>query len=148
MFNSCSIRTTFQQCKGLYWFLRDWYRWGRVLFVLFYVGQNGVFCSTSHLQVVKRYWWKGVIHARSKNCVYMQLIISPVEFKIVHIRHLMPASIKILCTYTWSTSLLISIVPSCLEVRGTTRVDGCSKSLVFAAATSSNSQKNFLKICC
>ena len=104
MFYSCSKWTTSQQCRGSCWSLSDWCCcWRRALFVFLFVEQNGVFCRTSHLQVVKRCRWKGSINAHSKNSVYIQLIIFPVEFNVVQImrRDLIPACVqRFLCTYT------------------------------------------------
>ena len=105
IFSSCSKWTTSQQCRGSCWSLRDWCccYWRRVLSVFLFVEQNGFLCWTSHLQVVSRCRWKGSINARSKNSVYIQLIIFPKEFNIVQIsRHLIPACVQFfLCTYAW-----------------------------------------------
>ena len=60
------------------------------------------FLLNLHLQVVKRFWSKSIINSRSKNSVYIQLINFPVKSNIVHVRrHLIPACVHILCTYTW-----------------------------------------------
>ena len=93
-----------QKCRASCWSSRDWCcsRRRRVLLVFLFVGQNGVFCWTSHLQVVKRRW-KGNINARSKNGIYIQVVVFPVDFDIIQIsgRHLIPVCLHILCTYTW-----------------------------------------------
>ena len=105
IFYSCSKWTICQQCRVSCWSLRDWCScfWRRVLFVFLFVEQNGVFCWTSHLQVVKRCRWKGSINARSKHSVYFRLIIFPLVFNIVQIsRLLIPACVQgFLCTYAW-----------------------------------------------
>ena len=54
-----------------------------------------------HLQTVKRCCWRNVSNARSKDSVYIQLSIFSIKFNIVHIGHLIPACVHILCTYTW-----------------------------------------------
>ena len=101
------------------WSLREWCSWRRrrVLFVFLFVEQIDVFCWTSHLQVVKGCWREGSINARSKNSVYIQLIIFSVEFNIIQItRHLSKPS----CAPTLeSTSSLISCVLCWLGVTGT-----------------------------
>ena len=97
----CSIWTTFQQCRRSCWPLRDCCCWRTVLPVFFFVEHKGLFCRTHHLQVVKRCWWKGGINTQPKNGVYIQLVIFPVEFEIVQIRHLIAAGVHILCTYSW-----------------------------------------------
>ena len=104
IFYSCSEWTISQQCRGECWSHRNWCCWKtkRVLLVVLFVVQNGDFCWTSHVQVVKRCCWKGSINARSENSVYIDLIIFSVKFNIVHIsRHLMPDCVYIFCTYTW-----------------------------------------------
>ena len=111
-FYSCSKWTTSQQCRGLCWPLSDWCCFccccRRVLFVFLFVEQNGVFCWTSILQLVKRCRWKGSINARSKDSLYIQLILFPLEFNIVQIsRHLIPACVQaFLCTYSWKYLVL------------------------------------------
>ena len=101
-FHSCSKWTNSQQCRWPCWSLSDWCCCCRRVFL--FVEQNGVVCWTSNLQVVKRCWWKGSINARSKNSVYIELIIFLVEFNIVQIssRHLISACVQaLLCTYAW-----------------------------------------------
>ena len=117
IFCSCSQWTTSLQCSGYLRSLRDWCCCSlrRVLLLFLFVEQNGVYCWTSVLQVVKRCWWKGSINARSKNSVYIQLISFSVKFIIVQV------SIAFLskpsCARTLeSTSSLISSVPCWLGV--------------------------------
>ena len=125
IFYSCSKWTTAQQCRGSCWYFRDWCCccWRIVLFVFFFVEQNGVFLWTSHshLQVVKRCRWKRSTNARSENSVYIQLIIFPVEFNVVQTADTWyPLVSKPSCAPTIeSTSSLISCVPCWLGVNGT-----------------------------
>ena len=56
------------------------------------------------------------INTRSKDRIYIQLIIFPRESKIVLIRHLMPAGVHILCIYTWED--FVSHLHSHLLVKG------------------------------
>ena len=97
----CSQWKSSQQCRWSCLSLKDWCGCRRVLLVLLFIQNNGVFRWTSHLQVVKRCWWKVGISAWSRDSVYIQLIILPVEFNIVQIRCLIPVCVHILSTDTW-----------------------------------------------
>ena len=44
---------------------------------------------------------KKCTYAWSKDSVYIQLLIFPVELNIVHLRHLIPAGVPFLCAYKW-----------------------------------------------
>ena len=84
------------------------------------------FLLNPHLQVVKLCRWKGSINARSKNSVYIQLIIFPVEFDIVQIsRHMITACVQAFLT--------LVLAP-----------DGCSRTVDFETTTSSKLPENFL----
>ena len=99
--NYCSKRATSHQQRESCWSIRHWCCWRRVLLLLLFVEQIGVFCWISHLQAVKCCWWKRSINTLSKDSVYIQLILFAVDSAIVQIRRLITACVHILCTYTW-----------------------------------------------
>ena len=109
----------FSAMQGSWCSLKGWCCKRRVLIVLLFVRQNGVFCWTSHLQVVKRCWWKLDINAPSKNSVYIQLISFTVYFKMVQIRHFITAGVHVLCNYSWQHFVSHLQSPTWLGVIGT-----------------------------
>ena len=66
--------------------------------------------------VVKRCCWKRGINGRSKDSVYIELIIFPKEFNIVKLRHLTAFVSKSCAPTLLSTSSLFYCVPCWLEV--------------------------------
>ena len=140
---------TSQQCRGSCWSLRDWCccSWRRVLFVFLFVEQNVVFCWTSHLQVIKSCWWKRSINARSKNSVYIQLIIFPVDFNINQIsRQLIQGCVQtFLCTCAgkyFIPNFMCSLLVGC-NVQQQLALDGYSR-IVVIETTSSKLPEVFL----
>ena len=73
----------------------------KIVLVLHFVNQNRVFWHWNHLKVIKSWMGKKCIYGWSKNSLYNQPIILPVEFNVVQIRHLIPVCVHVLCAYTW-----------------------------------------------
>ena len=82
----------------------------------------------------------------SEDNVYIQLIIFPVEFNIVQIRHLIPACVLILSTYTWER--FNRFLHSCflVTVIGTRARWLFKNSCVLGKQQAPSCQRNFLKV--
>ena len=122
IFSSCSKWTSSQQFRGSCWSIRDWCCWKRrrVLFVFLFVEQNVVFCWTSHLQIIKRCWWKGGINARSKTASTSSWSISQLNSTSSRYTDTWYALVTISCATTLeSTSSIISCVSCWLGLTGT-----------------------------
>ena len=87
--------------------------------VLRFVNKNRVLSPSTHLKIVETWTGKWCICAWSKNSVFIPLIIFPVEFNIVQIKHLIPACGHVLCAYTWGHLVPHLHSPSLLGVIGT-----------------------------
>ena len=101
----CPKPAASHQHRGLGWSLGDRSCWmrrrRRVLLLSLFANQNHVSSHWNHLKIVKGWKGKGRVNSWYKDSVYIQLIINPIEFNIIQIRHLIPACVHILCTYTW-----------------------------------------------